>query len=188
MASGGSGGGKTKSAPQDCRNNCGMMIYFDFINPEGRTQNGKYRPLAYYDGDSEPYSGTAHDCPKSDYNLKRQGQGQGQGPGAQQYQQRQQREPQPQPQGQSRYETSYLIPRDDWDKVLSNISAINFQIERLSQYYGDLLDHVKTMSHRQSDVDEKQQQQPQQQELADAELVYDTDREDGSLAGRELGA
>lgn len=118
-----------------------------------RSQSGKMIPLEM--------NGERHQCPNSEYN---------------QQQQPQQTTQQPQPaQGQqaqpSRYETSYLIPRDDWDKVLSNLQTITAQLNRLSEYYGDLLDHVRGLS----SINKREQQ------MADAEATYDQEKEDGTL-------
>lgn len=159
---------RTKSEPQKCRNGCGMLIYFDFVNPEGKTPSGKWKPLVYYQ-DDDSYSGEGHDCPKSDYNQKRTSSSSS--PSSEQHQE------QPQPAQSQRSDTMWLIPKNDWDKVMSHIANMTIQIEHLSQYYGDLLDHVRALS----TVNRKEEAK------ADAELAYDTDREDGSvgLEGRQ---
>lgn len=89
----------------------------------------------------------------------------------------QQQQPSQQTQQQTTQQTSvrtdvWLIPKDDWDKVQSNISNITHQLERLSEYYGDLLDHVRVMS-RPIDKNEEA--------MAASEAGYDQAKEDGTL-------
>lgn len=66
---------KPRTDPEKCRRGCGMMVYLDFVRPEGKTESGKYRPLVYYP-DTNEFSGQPHDCPKSEYNQKKLQQGQ----------------------------------------------------------------------------------------------------------------
>jgi hypothetical protein len=157
---------RSKSEPQKCRNGCGMLIYFDFVNPEGKTPSGKWKPLVYYQEDVEAYSGVGHDCPKSTWNQQK-------AQGGQQQQTQQVAKPESQQQQNSSVRSDvWLIPKDDWDKVQSHIANITHQLERLSEYYGDLLDHVRVMSRP---VDKKEEA------MAEAELAYDQAKEDGTL-------
>jgi len=141
-----------------------MFIYFDFVNPEGKTPSGKWKPLVYYQ-EEDSYSGEGHDCPKSTYNQQK-AQG-----GQQQTEQVTKPAEAQQQTSSTRTDTMWLIPKDDWDKVQSNISNMTHQLERLSEYYGDLLDYARAMSRP---IDRKEEAK------VEAELAYDTTREDGS--------
>lgn len=90
--------------------------------------------------------------------------------GSQQQQTQQVAKPESQQQNSSVRSDVWLIPKDDWDKLLSYIASMTTNIERLSVYYGDLLDHVKTMSRP---IDNKEDA------MAASEARYDQDKEDG---------
>lgn len=165
---------RTKSEPQKCRNGCGMLIYFDFVNPEGKTPSGKWKPLVYYQ-DDDSYSGEGHDCPKSEYNQKRQGSA---SPSSEQQQQQQQQE-QPQQAQSQKSDTMWLIPKDDWDKLTAHIAGMAIDLEKItkqfaqqSEYYGDLLDHVREMARP---IERKEEA------MAASEVRYDQDKEDGQI-------
>lgn len=44
-----------------CSAGCGMLIYFDSTDPQGRTPTGKWVPLEYVDNQR---TGQPHNCPK----------------------------------------------------------------------------------------------------------------------------
>ncbi len=73
-----------------------------------------------------------------------------------------QAQPQPQPQGQSRYETHYLIPKQEW-------TALSANIRRLTEYYGEMLEHMSVLTGIVKN----------NQRLAEAEADFDRDKEDG---------
>lgn len=135
-----------------CSRNCGTMLKFDNAV---RSQSGKMIPLEM--------NGERHQCPNSEYNLSGR---------TEQPQTTVQQPKQDQlSQSTNRTDTAWLIPKNDWDKVMSHIANMTIQLERLSEYYGDLLDYVRATR----SVDKTEQQR------VDAEAAYDTAKEDGTL-------
>lgn len=123
-------------------------------NKKHHEETGKWVPF-------DPKTSEPHDCPE--YNP--QGNGNRNTVTVQQ---------KPQLQlgpGQSRYETSYLIPKEDWERLAAQIAGISIDLEKLpeiahrleqlSEYYNGIYEHLKN------------------QHRAEAEALFDQDKEDG---------
>lgn len=80
------------------------------------------------------------------------------------------------PQGPTRYETSYLIPKEDWNALVENTAKITAQLTHLSEFYDSVMQEIealRTMAH------EQQSYKKHQEQLAEAEAQYDHDKETG---------
>lgn len=86
--------------------------------------------------------------------------------------------PQPQPQqeaqGPNRYETAYLIPKEDWNHMLEFVSKISAQLTHLSEFYDSVMQEIEALRQM---AHEQQSYRKHQQTLAEAEEQYDQDRE-----------
>jgi hypothetical protein len=82
------------------------------------------------------------------------------------------------PQGPSRYESAYLIPKDEWQLMLDNAAKITAQLEHLSVFYDSVMQEIEAIR---TIVHEQQGYRKHQEHLAATEEQYDKDREDGTL-------
>lgn len=82
------------------------------------------------------------------------------------------------PQGPSRYESSYLIPKEEWQLMLDNAAKITKQLEHLSIFYDSVMQEIEAIRNI---VHEQQGYRKHQEHLAAAEEQYDRDKEDGTF-------
>jgi hypothetical protein len=97
-----------------------------------------------------------------------------------QQQQHKQVQQQPVTQVPTRYESSYLIPREDWNTLTENITKITMQLTHLSEFYDGMMNEIEAIRNLVYQQDSKRRHD-QQQKLAAAEEQYDQDKEDGTL-------
>lgn len=128
-------------------------------------------PQPYVKGQrpNDPDTGLPHNCPAYDgtkyIDTKPQER--------EDYQQHQQAA-----QGPSRYETAYLIPKEDWNALKDNLAKITLELERLSNFYDSVMQEIEAIRQM---AHEQQNYRKHQQHLAAAEEQYDQDKEDGTL-------
>jgi hypothetical protein len=124
-------------------------------------------PQPYVKGQrpNDPDTGLPHDCPafKGDKYIDTKPQ------------EREREEP-AQAQGPNRYESAYLIPKEDWNHMLEFVQKISAQLTHLSEFYDSVMQEIealRAMAH------EQQSYRKHQQTLAEAEGQYDNDKEHG---------
>lgn len=180
---------KPRTDPTKCRNGCGMMIYLDFVHPEGKTESGKYRPLVYYE-DGNNFSGEPHDCPKSEYNQKR---AQGQQQQQQQQQQTQSTSTKPRPTAESQQTELYKYLGDVVTAISQKLDYMNDRIDEIQRMVRGGLDRPEPgeeqksvnaqifmrLDHMNKSLSAVSKCLLMNQSLADSEAVYDRDKEDG---------
>lgn len=169
---------KPRTDPEKCRRGCGMMVYLDFVNPEGKTDAGKFRPLVYYEEDNN-FSGIPHDCPKSEYNQKKaQGQTQSTSTSS----------------TATPTKTISTNPQEELYKYLGDVvSAISQRLDQMNNRIEEVQRMVRTTIDSEMNsaviidrLDKLNQTLStisktvlMNQSLADTEAIYDQDKEDG---------
>lgn len=121
-------------------------------------------------------TGLPHDCPaynKPDKYIDTKPQERENGNGEQK-----------QAQGPSRYDTAYLIPKEDWSSVKADLiqilqycKKIDLTQDRLSIFQEGIMQEIEAIR---TIVHEQQGYRKHQEQLATAEEQYDRDREDGT--------
>jgi hypothetical protein len=146
---------KRKKMPQ-CKG-CGQTTVW---NKQHQQQTGKWTP-------HDPDTGLPHDCPayqKQDKYIDTKPQ--------------ERDETKATAQGPTRYESSYLIPKEEWERLLENSAKITAQLERLSEFYDSVMQEIEALRNL---AYEQQSYRKRQQQLAKQEEAYDTAKEDGTI-------